>query len=116
MKRTSALFRAFSDPTRLRLLKLLSRGEWCVGDLVTVLDIPQPTVSRHLAYLRKSSLVELRKDGVWKYYRLSPASDRVHQNLLDTLNTFDHLVDIMNDARRASELRAANQGCCEQTR
>ena len=47
----SQLFRVMGDPIRLRILHLLNAGELCVGDLVTVLDVPQPTASRHLAYL-----------------------------------------------------------------
>ena len=47
-------FRAFSDSTRLRILHLLQAGELCVGDLVKVIQVPQPTASRHLAYLRRS--------------------------------------------------------------
>ena len=51
------IFRAFSDRTRLRILNLLSAGELCVCDIVRVLDLPQPKVSRHLAYLRRAGLV-----------------------------------------------------------
>jgi ArsR family transcriptional regulator len=49
-KAVSDKFAAFSDPTRLRILHLLLRaGELCVGDLVAILKLPQPTISRHLA-------------------------------------------------------------------
>jgi ArsR family transcriptional regulator len=68
-----AVFRALSDPTRLRILHLLQGGELCVCDLVDILDVPQPTASRHLAYLRKTGLVLTRKEGHWNYYRLAPA-------------------------------------------
>ncbi|HPI33500.1 MAG TPA: metalloregulator ArsR/SmtB family transcription factor, partial [candidate division Zixibacteria bacterium] len=44
-------FKALADPTRLRLLVLLTAGELCVGDLAATLGLPQPTVSRHLARL-----------------------------------------------------------------
>jgi ArsR family transcriptional regulator len=47
-QRINLMFRAFSDPTRLRVLRLLQAGEHCVGDLVTILRLPQPRVSRHL--------------------------------------------------------------------
>lgn len=67
------VFRALSDPTRLRILNLLKGGELCVCDLVDILEMPQPTVSRHLAYLRKTGLVLTRKEGHWNYYRLAPA-------------------------------------------
>jgi ArsR family transcriptional regulator len=51
------MFRAFSDRNRLRILHLLQDGEMCVGDIVNVLQVPQPRVSRHLAYLRRAGLV-----------------------------------------------------------
>ena len=49
--RTDLMFRAFSDRTRLRILYLLQGGECCVGNLVDILQIEQPSASRHLAYL-----------------------------------------------------------------
>ena len=65
------MFRAFSDPTRLRILNLLLRGELCVCEIVNTLKVPQPMASRHLAYLKKSGLVEARRDGLWMHYRLA---------------------------------------------
>lgn len=77
------IFRALSDRTRLRILNLLRGGELCVCDLVAVLDVPQPTASRHLAYLRKTGLVLARKEGLWHYYRLTPAKSIFHKKLLE---------------------------------
>ena len=74
------MFRAFSDRTRLRILNLLRPGELCVCDLVRVLGAPQPTVSRHLAYLRKAGLVTARRDGLWMHYRLAPAASGFHRS------------------------------------
>ena len=65
-----AMFRAVSDRTRLRILNLLRDGELCVCHIVDVLGVPQPTASRHLAYLRRARLVMVRKEGLWSYYRL----------------------------------------------
>ena len=58
-----------SDPTRLKLLARLGRQEVCVCDLQSHVGRDQPTVSRHLAMLRKCGLVEDRKEGRWRYYR-----------------------------------------------
>lgn len=82
---TKAIFRALSDRTRLRILNLLQDGELCVCHIVGVLDSPQPTVSRHLAYLRKAGLVVARKEGLWMHYRLAPADRKSHAMLLDCL-------------------------------
>jgi ArsR family transcriptional regulator, arsenate/arsenite/antimonite-responsive transcriptional repressor len=59
------LFKAFADPVRLRLLNLLAAGEVCVCHLHEALELPQSTVSRHLAYLRKRGLVVARREGLW---------------------------------------------------
>ena len=63
-----SMFRVFADHTRLRILRLLQDGPLCVGDLVDILRAPQPTVSRHLAYLRRSRFVETRQHGLWMFY------------------------------------------------
>jgi ArsR family transcriptional regulator len=65
------VYAALADPTRLRILSLLTDEEICVCHIHASLDVPQPTASRHLAYLRKSGLVEARRDGIWMHYRLA---------------------------------------------
>ncbi len=85
MKTTVQLFKALADETRLRILALLSGGEMCVCDLMAILDLPQSTVSRHLAYLRTSGLVCDRREGVWMYYRLNRVAEGMQQDLLDLL-------------------------------
>jgi ArsR family transcriptional regulator, arsenate/arsenite/antimonite-responsive transcriptional repressor len=103
------LFRAFSDRTRLRILHLLTKGEVCVGDLVTVLKLPQPTVSRHLAYLRRAGLVIVRRDSSWMYYALAEARSPFHAKLLDCLSScFSEVPELARDAARA----AKKPSCC----
>ena len=95
------MFRAFSDRTRLRLLNLLRSGETCVCDLVDVLGVSQPKVSRHLAYLRRAGLVVARREGVWMHYRLAPAQGEFHQSLLNCLTCcFQSVPELKQDARR----------------
>lgn len=105
-------FRAFSDRTRLRILSLLRQGELCVGDLVTLLRAPQPTVSRHLAYLRKAGLVQAREAGPWSFYRLAPAATPLHGRMLECLAAcLGEVPQLVRDAERARALRKAG-GCC----
>jgi ArsR family transcriptional regulator len=85
MKTAARLFKALADETRLRILALLSRGELCVCDLMAVLDLPQSTVSRHLAYLRNAGWVEDRRQGVWMYYRLALSDSPLQRELLPLL-------------------------------
>lgn len=106
------MFRAFSDRTRLRILHLLLKGETCVGDLVKILQVPQPTASRHLAYLRRTGLVDTRKHGLWNFYRLAPARNPFHRNLLQCLKScFRDVPEIVADSKRAIEIRKSG-GCC----
>jgi ArsR family transcriptional regulator len=69
------MFGALSDATRLRILGLLADGETCVCHIHEALRLPQPTVSRHLAYLRRAGLVHTRRDGLWVHYRLAELAD-----------------------------------------
>ncbi len=62
------LLRTLSDPTRLRLLGVLQRGEHNVTDLCRELRLPQPTVSHHLGLLRSAGLVANRREGKQVYY------------------------------------------------
>jgi ArsR family transcriptional regulator len=108
---TAGVFRALADPTRVRIVQLLRGGALCVGDLVSVLRVPQPTASRHLAYLRRSGLVRDEKRGHWAFYALAPASG-FQGKLLDALG------ESPSPQTRAdrSALRALRRagGCCPQ--
>jgi len=63
--------RAIADPTRIRILKLLERGELCVCQINTVLSLAPATASKHLAALKTAGLLQQRRDGKWVYYRLA---------------------------------------------
>jgi ArsR family transcriptional regulator, arsenate/arsenite/antimonite-responsive transcriptional repressor len=106
------MFRAFSDRTRLRILHVLLGGELCVGDLVAILQAPQPRISRHLAYLRKARLVTVRKSGLWSHYSLAPAATPFHRKLLECLaKCFSEVPEVQADGRRADKIKKSG-GCC----
>ena len=106
------MFRAFSDPVRLRILHLLRGGELCVCDLVEIRQAPQPTVSRHLSYLRRAGLVTAREERSWNFYHLAPARKTFHKKLLACLGAcFRDVPELEADARRARKVRA-NGGYC----
>ena len=99
------LFKALADRTRLRILALLRAGEVCVCDIHGSLGLPQPTVSRHLAYLRRSGLVEGRKEGLWVHYRLAPLPDPVMQTVVDAVShALGHVHGGEKDRRRLFQL------------
>ncbi len=62
------IFKALSDETRLRILRLLEHGELCVCDMVAAFDMIQPKISFHLNALKRAGLVKDRKDGKWMHY------------------------------------------------
>jgi ArsR family transcriptional regulator len=79
------VFKALSDETRLRILKLLEHGELCVCDIVASLDIIQPKISFHLGVLKEAGLVKDRRVGKWIHYRLDE-SDMFRRVLLLFVN------------------------------
>jgi len=118
-----ALFKALADETRLRILGLLLTGEVCVCDIHESLRIPQSKASRHLAYLRKSGLVETRRDGLWVHYRLGRVSDPVLSAIGDAVgHALAHVETIRRDAERLRKrtgcrlpmaARIPGMSCCE---
>ena len=68
------VFKALSDETRIRLLKLLQQRELCVCELMQALNMTQSRVSRNLGILKDAGLVKDRRDGLWVHYSLSEKS------------------------------------------
>ena len=76
----TALFKSLSEPVRLRILYLLlEKDELCVCELVEALSLSQGVVSRHLAYLRNTNLLNTRKDGIWVYYQLADNNPMINE-------------------------------------
>jgi ArsR family transcriptional regulator len=75
------IFKALSEETRVRILKLLEPGELCVCHIVAALDMVQPKVSFHLNVLKEAGFLKDRKEGRWSYYRLDE-SDSFRRFLL----------------------------------
>jgi len=100
-----ALFKGFADPTRIRVLNLLAAGELCVCDLVEILDLPQSTVSRHLAYLLRSALVEVTRDWKFAHYRLAEPANPVHRNLINCVRSAFREIRALELERARAEAR-----------
>jgi ArsR family transcriptional regulator, arsenate/arsenite/antimonite-responsive transcriptional repressor len=101
------LFRALADSTRLRLLNLIADREICVCYFVEILNISQPKVSRHLAYLRRAGIVASRREGKWMHYRLVAPKDGAAASILS--ETLKHLKRVPEMRKDISRLSAA---CC----
>ena len=70
MQELAGIFKALSDETRLRVIKLLENGELCVCDIFTALEMSQPKVSFHLNVLKEAGFLKDRRQGRWTHYRL----------------------------------------------
>jgi ArsR family transcriptional regulator len=104
-------FQALGDTTRLRLLNLMREQEVCVCYLVEILGVPQPKVSRHLAYLREAGIVSARRDGKWMHYRIvMPQHIGASQVLRQTLDSLNE-----DKTMLADRARLENACCCPAT-
>lgn len=112
MKADLSIFKACSDATRLRILFLLAIRELCVCELVSVLEIPQGKISRHLALLKQAGVVEDRRDGTWIYYSLSEANTALKRHLADYLRkTWTADETATSDREQLDTLTAQGQIC-----
>lgn len=92
MKNAATVFKALSDETRLRVIKLLEERELCVCELIQVLEMSQPRISRHLGVLKNAGLVNDRREGKWVYYSLqNSAEDNGLRTILESLATLENL-------------------------
>lgn len=83
VKRRGRLFKALSDPTRLKILALLNIREMCVCEVMVALDLTQPTASHHLGILEDVGLVKDRRKGKWVFYSLK------NKNVVNHLGVFE---------------------------
>ena len=120
LKAVASTYKALADPTRLRILTLLVEGEVCVCEIHDTLRLPQPTVSRHLAYLRRTGLVEARRDATWMHYRLADVDPVVKGIVQHAAHAMSHVKDATRDRRRFESccgraltvLNAPHAPCC----
>jgi ArsR family transcriptional regulator len=73
----ASMFKALSNPVRLRLLALIAchdGGEACVCDVIDAFDVSPPTISHHLKVLREAGMIAAERRGTWIYYRIVPAA------------------------------------------
>ena len=106
MDKPNQLFKAFSDETRLRILNLLAQGEQCVCEFQMVLRVPQPKISRHLAYLRRSGLVVEERHGKMIMYSLVEPANPIHAALICCVRgCFQDIDYLKRDTERDKKLK-----------
>ena len=102
---TTDVFNAVAEPRRRQLLDALAGGERPVNDLVRVLGLPQPQVSKHLRVLREVGAVEVRDQGRQRLYRLNgralkPIHDWVKNYERTWSERFDRLDLVLDDLKQ----------------
>jgi ArsR family transcriptional regulator len=103
-------FIALADRTRRRILNLMREHEICVADFTGILDVSQPKISRHLAYLRTAGIVSARRDGKWMYYRIEEPEDfHAAQVLEDTLDWLKSQERMQKDYAKLNTIYAPQQ-------
>ena len=86
-KRIAAIFKAFCDENRIRIIKLLRSGEKCACKLLEEINVTQPTLSHHMKILCDSEIVVGRKEGKWTYYSFNPEGIERAKELLNQITT-----------------------------
>jgi ArsR family transcriptional regulator len=90
LQNNTEIFKAISDPTRLKILYLLQDGELCVCEIINVLEKPQSTISHHLNVLKNAGFIKGRKEGLWIHYQLNnPKIIELLDNLTNLINKTD---------------------------
>ena len=81
MKELILTAKAFADPSRVRILMALRKGELCVCELCDALAATQSTLSTHLQVIRQAGLVSARRQGKWMYYAIAPEAEALVRSL-----------------------------------
>ena len=108
MRELQATFKALSDATRLRILKLLEHGELCVCDIVAALDMIQPKVSFHLGVLKEAGFIKDRKHGRWIHYKLDDADMFKRSLILSVLERTSNAAAAKDKKRLERFLKSKN--------
>jgi ArsR family transcriptional regulator, arsenate/arsenite/antimonite-responsive transcriptional repressor len=110
MKGVEGYFKGLADITRLRIVNLLLRGELCGCDIQYVIGTSQSNVSRHLTYLKRSGLVQDRREGFRIYYRLLEQDNSEHIALISYLKSA--LTEKVFVADRKQLAKGVKAGAC----
>jgi len=103
-------FKALADRTRLRLLNLMGEDEVCVCYFVEVLQLNQPKISRHLAYLRRAGLVGARREAKWMHYSVTPPADPHARPIFEkVMNWFKEDQEMKKERKKLVNLCCSSQ-------
>lgn len=103
------ILKAIAEPSRLRILALLCRGDLTVSDLTTILGQSQPRVSRHLKLLYEAGVISRYQEGAWAYFRLADTSvhSKICASVISELNPADGVLS--RDYERMEQVKVLRQ-------
>jgi DNA-binding transcriptional ArsR family regulator len=107
MREVTELLKIISDRTRLRILMLLQRKELCVCQLMAVLGISQPLVSRNLSLLMRAGFLEDRREGKMIFYKINTKAQKNQALLIDMLEKL-----LVNDETLKRDIKSLSE-CSE---
>jgi ArsR family transcriptional regulator, arsenate/arsenite/antimonite-responsive transcriptional repressor len=101
MKDFIRVMKAFSDPGRVKIIKMLGEKELCVCEITAALQLAQPTISKHLKILEDAGLVEFSKEGSWVNYRLATDTSNQYAEVM-----LAHMHSWLSDDKEITEIIA----------
>lgn len=109
MKELISLFKSLSDETRVRILHVLSEQDLCVCEMVEILELDQPKISKHIAKIKQTDLITSSKNQQFIYYSMNKES-QLYPLLKEIINSFKSQVILEKDIHR---LRSITSFVCE---
>lgn len=114
MKEVTNIFKALSDNTRLRIIRLLirARKELCVCEIMDSLQESQYNISRHLKELKSTNLVKERRDGRWVFYSIAETTEEFQRLIFHAVESIPKEVFLMDVERLKARLSLREGGKC----
>ena len=110
MQELVAIARTLCDPTRIRIVVALRKGELCVCELADALDISQSSLSSHLQICRQVGVLTTRKESRWIYYSLSTRYAPLIEKIFSELQTVRRDEQLHRDGRRLKKRLQIREG------
>ncbi len=105
MQHSTELFKILSDETRLRIINLLHHQDLCVCELVEILNLPQPKISKHIAKIRSINLVNTVRNTQYIYYSLNHENTDFMKLLTPILNNLNY-ESLQNDLKQLNKVES----------
>jgi len=114
LKEKTKIFKALSDPSRLRILQILCCKKLCVCEITCALKLATSTVSRHLSILRDAGFILEEKEGKWIYYYLNPSpSDSRVTSILNSIDFWISDEEMILSDKKNAQISDRKSSCCK---